>query len=71
MLYETDARAHADCLLQMLAMFNAQERTAREMRVLLASVGWDVVEVRRAAGNGGFGYVIAVPAATSPSTTVA
>ncbi|EIN04748.1 O-methyltransferase [Punctularia strigosozonata HHB-11173 SS5] len=48
--------------MTMLSMFNAQERTAREMRALWASAGWCVGEVRRAAGNGGFGYIVAEPA---------
>lgn len=44
----------------MQVMFNAQERTLREIVVLTASAGWKIVRVTKCAGSL-FGYIVAVP----------
>ncbi|KAF9462557.1 hypothetical protein BDZ94DRAFT_1309633 [Collybia nuda] len=57
------ASAHAysmDMTMQM--MFNAQERTLREIVALTLSAGWKVVKVTRPAGSL-FGHIVAVPVA--------
>ena len=41
-------------------MFNAQERTLRELAALTRSAGWKVVQVTRAEGSL-FGHLVAVP----------
>ncbi|KAF9559940.1 hypothetical protein CPC08DRAFT_665869, partial [Agrocybe pediades] len=46
--------------LTMQVMFNAQERTLREMNNLAASAGWKIVKVTRTVGSL-FGYLVAVP----------
>lgn len=46
--------------LQMRVMFNAQERTLRELTALTLTAGWKVVRVTRAEGTL-FGHIIAVP----------
>lgn len=44
----------------MRVMFNAQERTLRELTALTLTAGWKVVQVTRAEGTL-FGNVVAVP----------
>ncbi len=44
----------------MRVMFNAQERTLRELTALTLTAGWKVVRVTRAEGTL-FGHVMAVP----------
>lgn len=53
--------------IQMQAMFNAKERSLKEITRLAEGAGWSVVNVVK--GEGGFGYVVAVPA-TLPSSSL-
>ncbi|THH01015.1 hypothetical protein EW026_g1615 [Hermanssonia centrifuga] len=51
--------------LTMRVMFNAQERTLRELAALTLSAGWKIVQVTRAPGSL-FGHIIAVPVDIPP-----
>ncbi len=51
----------------MRVMFNAQERTLRELAALTLSAGWKIVQVTRAPGSL-FGHIIAVPVDIPPET---
>ena len=44
----------------MRVMFNAQERTLRELAALARSAGWKIVQVTRTEGAL-FGHLVAVP----------
>lgn len=46
-------------------MFNAQERTLRELTVLTRTAGWKITQVTRANGSL-FGHVTAVPVDIPP-----
>ncbi|KAF8184846.1 O-methyltransferase [Pholiota molesta] len=48
--------------LTMQVMFNAQERTLREMVILALSAGWKIIKVTKTPGSL-FGYLVAVPVA--------
>ena len=50
----------------MRVMFNAQERTLRELAALARAAGWQVVQVTRAEGSL-FGHLVAVPVAIPPA----
>lgn len=47
---------------KMQVVFNAQERTLREMVSLAASAGWKIIKVTRTSGSL-FGYMVAIPVA--------
>ena len=51
----------------MRVMFNAQERTLRELTALTLTAGWKVVRVTRAEGTL-FGHIIAVPVEIPPDS---
>ena len=51
----------------MRVMFNAQERTLRELTALARSAGWKVVQVTRTEGAL-FGHLVAVPVEIPPET---
>ena len=51
----------------MRSMFNAQERTLRELTTLTLAVGWKITRVARADGSL-FGHITAVPADIPPET---
>lgn len=51
----------------MRVMFNAQERTLRELAALTLSAGWKVVQVTRAEGSL-FGHIVAVPVDIPPES---
>ncbi|GJE93999.1 hypothetical protein PsYK624_101670 [Phanerochaete sordida] len=53
--------------LTMRVMFNAQERTLRELAALARSAGWKIVQVTRAEGSL-FGHLVAVPVEIPPET---
>lgn len=51
--------------MTMQVMFNAQERTLREIVGLAASAGWKVTRVTKSTGSL-FGYIVAVPSTIPP-----
>lgn len=51
----------------MRVMFNAQERTLRELAALTLSAGWKVVQVTRAEGSL-FGHIVAVAVDIPPES---
>ncbi|KAF9044375.1 hypothetical protein BJ165DRAFT_1612036 [Panaeolus papilionaceus] len=51
--------------MTMQTMFNAQERTLREMVILAASSGWKIIRVSRTPGSL-FGYMVGVPVDIPP-----
>lgn len=51
----------------MRVMFNAQERTLRELAGLVRTAGWQVVQVTRTEGAL-FGHLVAVPVEIPPET---
>lgn len=48
-------------------MFNAQERTLRELAELTAKTGWKITRVTRTEGSV-FGHIVAVPVDIPPET---
>ncbi|KAF9475206.1 hypothetical protein BDN70DRAFT_924124 [Pholiota conissans] len=55
------ASSNVYCMdLTMQVMFNAQERTLRELVMLASSAGWKVIKVTKMPGSL-FGYLVAVP----------
>lgn len=51
----------------MRSMFNAQERTLRELTALTLTAGWKIVQVSRADGSL-FGHITAVPVDIPPES---
>lgn len=48
-------------VFQMMGMFNGQERTVDEMRVLVLSAGWKITEIRRSTPGSVWAYTTAIP----------
>ncbi|KAJ3569053.1 hypothetical protein NP233_g5308 [Leucocoprinus birnbaumii] len=55
--------------MTMQVVFNAQERTLREIVGLAASAGWKVIRVTKSVGSL-FGYIVAIPCTIPPQATL-